>query len=146
VGYGYIAENDAERRRLDALTVSLRADDLRRTLDNGMTIAAALAHLAFWDDYSFALLDQWERTGFATFRSDHHVVNAALWRLASAVPIDEAAELACAAALRIDERVAAISDDLVDTIELNSCDFVLRRAAHRRLHLDQIEGAIAGEA
>jgi hypothetical protein len=143
VEYGYVAENDTERKRLDVLTVSLSEDDLQRTLDNGMTVAAALVHLAFWDDYSFALLDQWERTGFSTARSDYSVVNAALWRLASAVPRSEAPRLAQAAARRVDERVSAVPEELASTIELNSHDFALRRATHRRLHLDQIERAIA---
>jgi hypothetical protein len=144
VGYGYVAENDTERRRLDALTVSLSEDDLQQTLGNGMTVAAALVHLAFWDEYSLALLDQWERTGFATARSDYNVVNAAVGRLAAAVPISAAPEMAKTAALRVDQRVVAVPEELASTIELNSHDFALRRATHRRLHLDQIERALAG--
>jgi hypothetical protein len=140
----YVAENDAERSRLDALTVWLSEDDLQHTLDNGMTVAAALVHLAFWDEYSLALLDQWERTGFATARSDYNVVNAAVGRLASAVPISAAPEMAKTSAQRVDRRVVAVPDDLASTIELNSHDFALRRATHRRVHLDQIESALAG--
>lgn len=140
----YVAENDAERSRLDALAVWLSEDDLQRTLNNGMTVAAALVHVAFWDEYSFALLEQWERTGFATARSDYNVVNAAVGCLASAVPVAAAPAIAQTAAQRVDQKVVSVSDELASTIELNSHDFALRRATHRRVHLDQIERALAG--
>lgn len=140
----YLADNDAERGRLDALAARLSDDDLRRTLDNGMTVAAALVHVAFWDEYSLALLDQWERTGFATARSDYNAVNAAVGCLASAVPVAAASEIARTAAQRVDQKVLAVPDDLASTIELNSHDFALRRATHRRVHLDQIERALTG--
>jgi Mycothiol maleylpyruvate isomerase N-terminal domain len=45
----FIAENDAERARLRALVTRLNDADLARPMPTGWTIAAILAHLAFWD-------------------------------------------------------------------------------------------------
>jgi hypothetical protein len=89
------------------------------------------------------LLDQWEKNGFSAARSNFDVVNAALGRLARALDPASAGELARAAALRVDRRVAAVSAELAADIELNGYDAILRRAEHRRTHLGQIERAIA---
>lgn len=140
----YVIDNDAERGRLDAVAVTLSEDDLGRRLRNGLTVAAALVHLAFWDDYCCALLEQWEQTGFAATRSNFDVLNAAIGHLAHAVPADSAPGLARVAAQRVDRRVSAIPKDLAVTIETNGYESILHRAAHRRLHLDRIEEAVAG--
>jgi len=45
----YIADNDRERRRLEALVGKLDDAALSRTMPDGWTVAGVLAHLAFWD-------------------------------------------------------------------------------------------------
>ncbi len=45
----YIAENDRERRRLEALVGKLDDAALGRPMPDGWTVAGVLAHLAFWD-------------------------------------------------------------------------------------------------
>src|SRR5437764_14620463 len=45
----YIAENDRERRRLEALVGKLDDAALSRPMPDGWTVAGVLAHLAFWD-------------------------------------------------------------------------------------------------
>src|SRR2546423_15174117 len=45
----YIAENDRERRRLEALVGKLDDAALSRPMPDGWTVASVLAHLAFWD-------------------------------------------------------------------------------------------------
>ena len=44
----YIAENDRERRRLEALVGKLDDAALSRPMPDGWTVAGVLAHLAFW--------------------------------------------------------------------------------------------------
>jgi hypothetical protein len=43
----FVAENAKERQRLISLVTRLTDEELRLPLDNGWTIAVALAHLAF---------------------------------------------------------------------------------------------------
>ena len=57
----YIARNDAERARLRALVARLSDADLARPMPGGWTVAAVLAHLAFWDQRIMVLLERWEQ-------------------------------------------------------------------------------------
>src|SRR5213078_3423656 len=45
----YLANNEASLTRLRALVERLTDDDLRREMRDGWTVAALLAHLAFYD-------------------------------------------------------------------------------------------------
>src|SRR2546427_7413164 len=63
VDRSYVARNNAERARLEALVARLTDADLRRPLAAGWTVAGVLAHLAFWDQRAFILLDRWQREG-----------------------------------------------------------------------------------
>jgi Mycothiol maleylpyruvate isomerase N-terminal domain len=49
VDRSYVALNTAERARLEAVVGRLTDADLKRPLAAGWTVAAVLAHLAFWD-------------------------------------------------------------------------------------------------
>ena len=57
----YIAENDRERRRLEALVDKLDDAALSRAMPAGWTVAAVLAHLAFWDQRIVVLVDLLKR-------------------------------------------------------------------------------------
>jgi len=142
----YVAENDAERERLRALVRRLSDGDLARPMDAGWTVASVLAHVALWDQRVVVLLDDWERRGPSWTppledARDVDWVNDAAKPLCLALPPRVAAELAVSIAETVDERVAAVSDPL---IEANARAGVLnwRRAQHRREHLDEIERAL----
>ena len=142
----YVAENDAERERLRALVRRLSDGDLARSMDAGWTVASVLAHVALWDQRVVVLLDDWERRGPSWTppledARDVDWVNDAAKPLCLALPPRVAAELAVSIAETVDERVAAVSDPL---IEANARAGVLnwRRAQHRREHLDEIERAL----
>ena len=142
----YVAENDAERERLRALVRRLSDGDLARPMDAGWTVASVLAHVALWDQRVVVLLDDWERrdpswTPPLEDARDVDWVNDAAKPLCLALPPRVAAELAVSIAETVDERVAAVSDPL---IEANARAGVLnwRRAQHRREHLDEIERAL----
>src|SRR6185436_16695974 len=61
----YVTENNRERARLRALVDRLSDSELARPLEAGWTIAAVLAHLAFWDQRVLELIARWERDGLA---------------------------------------------------------------------------------
>ena len=57
----YVTENSAQRARLRALVDRLTDAELARPLDAGWTVAAVLAHVAFWDQRALTLIERWER-------------------------------------------------------------------------------------
>ena len=57
----YIAENEAERERLKGLLQRLSDEELSRPMPAGWTVAAVLAHMAFWDARALSLMDKWAR-------------------------------------------------------------------------------------
>src|SRR5947207_7187070 len=59
----FVAQNDAERARLEKLVGRLSDGDLQRPLPAGWTVAGVLTHLAFWDQRAFLLLDRWQKDG-----------------------------------------------------------------------------------
>jgi hypothetical protein len=59
----YVAENAAERARLQALVARLTDADMARAVGEEWTVGVALMHLAFWDRLSLAKFEEWERTG-----------------------------------------------------------------------------------
>src|SRR4051794_19219710 len=72
----HLARNQAAMQRLTDLVGRLTDDDLARSLGGGWTIKAALAHLAFWDRYAVALLDDWSAHGFQPVASSPDHINA----------------------------------------------------------------------
>ena len=57
----YVTENAAELRRLRALVDRLSDADLARPTPGGWTVAASLAHVAFWDQRVLFWLDRWDQ-------------------------------------------------------------------------------------
>jgi hypothetical protein len=140
----YLADNDAERERLRALVRRLTDEDLRHPLEAGWTVAGVLAHLAFWDQRTLVLLDEWERNGAAWAPPpgvERHVdwINDAAKPLCLALPPRAAADLALAAAETVDRRVARVSDTIIEANARAGEPLNWRRAEHRRAHLDEIE-------
>ena len=58
-----LADNPAQRRRLEAIASRLGETELQRDLDGGWTVAVALAHLAFWDRLYLQHLRRWQEEG-----------------------------------------------------------------------------------
>src|SRR6185503_14754894 len=115
VDRSYVAENDHERHRLEALVAKLDDAALGRTMPAGWTVAGVLAHLAFWDQRVPALVDQLKR-GVAVVDIPGEVVdlvNDAVKPTQLALAPRRAAEVAIAAAREADRVVAALSDDLL---------------------------------
>lgn len=141
----HIAANDSERERLRSLVDKLTDHQLRLPMPAGWTVAAMLAHIAFWDARAIFALGKWER-GVEPVPGDYEPddpswINDSAKPLCLALPPGEAAHLALRIAEEVDGRIAALSDDLVEKIRARG-PFNVSRAEHRREHLDDIERAL----
>jgi sulfur carrier protein ThiS len=137
----YILENDRERRRLEALVDKLDDAALSRTMPAGWTVAAVLAHLAFWDQRIVVLVDQLKRGGPVPteLASDVDWINDAAKPMQLALPPRRAATLAVETARASDQAVAALSDELLTKNATAGSPINVLRAQHRREHLDEID-------
>jgi hypothetical protein len=145
----YATENDAQRERLRALVRSLGDQDLARPMEAGWTVAAVLAHAAFWDQRIVVLLDQWEQRGPSwtpplEVERDGDWINDAAKALCLALPPRVAADLAVSVAEAVDRRVAAVSAAIIEANARAGSPLNWHRAEHRREHLDEIERALRG--
>ncbi len=138
----FVAENARERERLAALVERLTDEELRLPLEAGWTIAAALAHLAFWDQWSLVRLRRWKQSGVAASSVDFDAVNDTFLPFSLALEPRVAAKMAVSSAEAIDRELEEISDELVRAIESLGDRFRLYRAIHRKMHLDEIEAAL----
>jgi uncharacterized damage-inducible protein DinB len=141
----YIAENDRERRRLEDLVDKLDDAALSRPMPAGWTVAGVLAHLAFWDQRILTFIDLLKR-GVKIPAEDPIAVewiNEAAKPAQLALTPRRAATLAVVTARAIDQAVAALSDDLLAKNAAAGGPINLRRAEHRREHLDEIERVLA---
>jgi hypothetical protein len=136
-------ENARQRERLRNLISRLKDQDLARPLEAGWTVAAALAHLAFWDYRALVLLKRWKQTGVQNSPIDADAVNDALLPLAMGLPPRKAAEIALEAASAIDKQIEILSPEFIAEIEAKAPTFRLNRAAHRQDHLTQMENALS---
>lgn len=136
------AKNTQARERLTALAGRLGEADLQRPVGHGWTVAATLVHLAFWDLRAIVLMDRYQTAGVTPSATDADVdvVNDTVHALAQAIPPRAAARLAIDAAERVDRRIEALPDRLLDAVAgAAEPPFNLARHTHRTEHLDEIE-------
>ncbi len=139
--------NARERRRLGLLVGSLDEARLAEVVHDRWTVAAKLAHLAYWDRFALLLLERWALgEGYETDTlpgwHDDTVNDAQLdgWL---ALPPMEAARLAIEAAEAIDGRLEGL--DPVDAERLltdRDAEWLLRRHRHRAEHVVEIDVAL----
>ncbi len=141
---GYVADNARARERLRRLVNKLSDEQLSLDLGDGWTVAAALAHLAFWDFLSLTRIRQWKQSGVSASSLDLDVINDALLPLLRQIPLRKAAELAIAAAEALDAELESLPVGLVEAIEAIGDRRRLYRSIHRGMHLDQIEETLTG--
>ena len=138
----FVVENTRERERLVRLVNRITDEELGLPMWEGWTIAAALAHLAFWDQRALVLMKKWKISGVASSPIDDDVTNDSILPLCSAISPRVAARLAVSAAEAIDFELENAGDDLITDIWQLGEKFRLYRSEHRKLHLDQIEGLL----
>jgi hypothetical protein len=139
----FVQENDESRRKLETLVRSLSDQELALHTPYDWTVAALLAHLAFWDQRMVAILRRWKESGFDPSPIDSAAVNGALKAICHAVEPRLAIELCLASAEAVDAELAALTPDLVKQIEAHaeatSTQFRMNRSLHRNDHLKDIE-------
>lgn len=141
VDRSYIAENAVELRRLRTLVERLSDADLARPTPGGWTVAASLAHVAFWDQRILFWLDRLERGEVPRRLEEADVdwINDAGKPLCLALPPRAAARLTVEIAEEVDRRLAALGDERISSNRAAGEPLLLTRAHHRKTHLDEIE-------
>ena len=139
MAFPFLEENSASRRRLEALVSRLSDEDLTRSTPEGWTIAALLAHLAWWDQRVLVLLRRWKEKGVDLSPIDSQAVNDALKPLCLALDPRTAVDLCLSSAEAVDAELETITSHLVEQIQATPTHFRFSRALHRNDHLNQIE-------
>jgi hypothetical protein len=140
----FVGENVASQQELRALVLNLSDSDLARDLGEGWTVAAMLAHMAFYDFRAAAAVDRWSHEDEVDpFPLDANLTNTTTLQLFLAIPPRSAAQLALQAAEVADGRMASLSAELAARIERAERSVSLFRSEHRREHIDQIKKALA---
>jgi DinB superfamily len=145
VDRSHVAQNDAERGRLEALVARCSDAELERALPAGWTVAATLAHLAYWDERIRILFEAWQRGGAAPPPEDEASVdwiNDSAKPMFLALPPRRAAELAVRIARETDGVVERLSDEMLTRNAAAPHPLNVVRATHRRQHLDEIEALL----
>lgn len=136
--------NGASRERLRSIVRGLDDKQASRTLPSGWTVAATLAHLAFWDRFGLA---RWERFLSSGARPQglgeaSDLINAAglpLWR---ALRPHDAIREALDAADAVDQLIAKLPREVADDMQRSGWERMLDRSPHRNEHLDDIEASL----
>jgi hypothetical protein len=139
----FVQDNAHALARLKALVARLTPEQLALPLDDGWTISAALAHMAFWDRRMLLLIERFQHDGITDSPYDPHVMNDAMKPMLLAVPSHEAARMCIEAAEQVDAAVATLSDAFIQAIKDHGTPFNPNRSEHRGYHLDEIERALA---
>jgi hypothetical protein len=138
----YVALNDASRARLEALVRRCSDAQLAHPMPAGWTVAAVLAHVAFWDERVRLLFERWQADGTVPNdenEADVDWINDAAKPMFLAVPPRRAAELSIDVAGAVDRAVAVLPDDMLARNARLGGRLNLVRAQHRDKHLDEIE-------
>jgi hypothetical protein len=136
--YDFIQPNDNSRQRLEVLVGSLSEADYREANSSGWTVAALLAHVAFWDQRILALLRRWEARNLDESPVDPDVINDALQPFCLTLEPRAAAGLCLSSARETDAALAGISPELYQAIIASGVNFRFDRSAHREDHLGEI--------
>jgi len=146
MAFPFVEENSESKRRLETLVRGLTDEDLTRSSSDGWTVAALLAHLAFWDQRVLVLLRRWKEKGVDSSPVDADAVNDALQPLCRVMPPRTAVELCLSSAEIVDAALETVTADLVQQIEASGTHFRFNRALHRDDHLRQIERLLGRHA
>jgi hypothetical protein len=136
----FIIDNKKERDRLKKMVARLTDEELRLVIyKEGWTIAAVLAHLAFWDNYALALLKRWKTDGVSPSPHEWDNINDALFPLTLEIPPRIAAQSAVSSADATDNEVRKSTVKFIKSVEKLNEPYRLNRSIHRKAHLDEIE-------
>lgn len=144
--FPYAEQNTQSRQRLEAFVRRLSDEDLARSTDYGWTVAALLAHLAFWDQRVLVILRRWQAEGFDLSRIDSVAVNDSLRVICHALEPRTAIELCLSSARAVDAELETLTSELVGQMEEHATatetQFRMNRSLHRDGHLNDIESLL----
>lgn len=143
----HVADNSAARDRILALVAQLTDAQMASPSEDGWTIGAELAHLAFWDRVNVGRLRAALEAGgdlpapFAAEAVDA-INNSGLhgWRLIGG---GAAIQLFAVASSEVDAYLASLDPAVVDRIRSARLPRLVERYRHRTDHGDAIEHALA---
>ncbi len=138
----FVKENEASRQRLQDFCSRLSEKDLLKPVSDGWTVAAVLAHLAFWDQRAAILLKRWRSRGVEPSPIDNDVVNDTVKVLCLALQPHTAMELCLSSAELINGELQGIEPELINKIEAKATHLHLNRGTHRTEHLEELERAV----
>ena len=141
----YSERNRAQRERLRAVAGRVSDEDLVRTIgEHGWTVAAALAHVAYWDGRMLGTLEVSLRHGLRPAwwdRAEVDAVNEARLPGWLAMPPREALEEALRTMEAIDRFIEGLAPEAARALAAER-PVALNRSMHRSMHLDEIERAL----
>lgn len=144
--FPYAQQNDASRRRLESLARGLSDADLALSTDYGWTVAALLAHLAFWDQRMIMILKRWKAEGLDASPMDTGIVNDSLRVICHALEPRAAIELCLSSAAAADAELGKLTAEEVKQLEEHAAatdtQFRMNRSLHRDGHLNDIEALL----
>ena len=145
--FPYSKENAESYQRLKSLAHRLTDTDLALSTEYGWTVAALLAHLAFWDQRVLVILRRWTEEGFDPSPIDSAAVNDSLKVICHALEPRIAVDLCLVSAEAVDAELEKLSTEFVkqieEHIEATETQFRMNRALHRNGHLDDIDALLA---
>jgi hypothetical protein len=146
VDRSYVEANRASLERMRTFVDAATDDDLRTEMPAGWTVSAVLGHLAFWDQRVQVVLDMVEEGVKPPPYDEMSVdwINDTAKRFLLEMEPRSLAQLAVQIATRTDERVASLSDELLD--EATQTWFTQERWRDRTEHLDEIDQALAARS
>ena len=147
VDRSYVDVNAAALDRLRAFVGKASDADLEHPMNDGWTVAAVLAHIAFWDLRIVACIEAWKPDGtgpIPTYYDDAvDWINDSVKPLISALEPRVAARVTIEAAEAADLAVAGLSDELFARNESLGGVVNPDRADHRLEHVDEIEQVLS---
>ena len=138
--------NQRQLSRLMSLAASITDRELATPMAAGWTVAAVLAHLAFWDRRALLLIERWKEGGFNRSPLDDDLVNEVTRYFFLCLPPREALRLAVESAKAIDQTLAGLDPDFAAAMLEKGKNVQVNRGSHRGAHLDEIEQAIRSQA
>ena len=140
----YIVENKRELERLRKLVNELTDEELNLVIyKEGWTVAAALTHVAFWDERRVVLMRKWTQNKQIPLGTldleEYNTFNDSILPFLLEIPPRKAAELSVIAAETVDRELETASPALIQAIEVSGYAPGLDRSIHRKMHLDEIE-------
>ena len=144
--FPYSKENAESYQRLKSLAQRLTDTDLALSTEYGWTVAALLAHLAFWDQRMIVILRRWQEEGFDPSPIDLRAVNDSLKAICHALDPRRAVDLCLLSAEAVDAEFEKLSAEFVKQLEehaeVTETQFRMNRSLHRNGHLNDIDALL----